>query len=92
MTLLAIRAGFAARAAATSGAITDLRVYSEQDPQVKQLAKTIWPDYDERSEQILTARSAIRWPEKIGTPLLIMHGGADRQVSPLHSFKLATRL
>ena len=92
MTLLALRDGFAARAAATSGAFTDLGAYLEKDLRVKQLVKTIWPDYDKQEEQILATRSAIRWPERIGAPLLMMHGGADRQVSPLQSLSLAIRL
>ena len=37
-------------------------------------------------------RSAVQWPERIAKPVLIMHGGADPQVSPLHALRLATRL
>jgi dipeptidyl aminopeptidase/acylaminoacyl peptidase len=38
------------------------------------------------------ARSALRWPERINTPLLLMHGGADGQVTPLHAIRLANEL
>ena len=92
MTLLALREGFVARAAATFGAFTDLAVYLESDPRAKQSVGAIWPEYEQEKEQILMTRSAIRWPERIGAPLLLMHGGGDRQVSPLHTLKLASRL
>ena len=92
MTFLAIRDGFPARAAATFGGFTDLAAYLHADPRANQLVHSIWPDYDDRQEQILAARSAIQWPERINTPLLLMHGGADRQVSPAQTLSLATRL
>ena len=37
-------------------------------------------------------RSALRWPEALRAPLLVLHGGQDRQISPLQSLRLATRL
>jgi dipeptidyl aminopeptidase/acylaminoacyl peptidase len=34
----------------------------------------------------------MRWPEKINVPVLIMNGGADTDVSPLHAIQLASAL
>jgi dipeptidyl aminopeptidase/acylaminoacyl peptidase len=92
MSLLAARRGFPARAIATRGAITDLGKYLEADASARKLAATIWPDLSAREAEILESRSAIRWPEKINAPLLLMHGGADPQVSPLHAIELAAAL
>ena len=39
---------------------------------------------------MLDARSAIRWPERINVPVLLMNGAADPQVSPSHAMALAT--
>jgi dipeptidyl aminopeptidase/acylaminoacyl peptidase len=39
--------------------------------------------------EIVEARSALRWPEKIGIPLLIMNGADDTGVSPTHARELA---
>jgi dipeptidyl aminopeptidase/acylaminoacyl peptidase len=32
------------------------------------------------------------WPESLGIPLLIMHGGADRRVNPSQSLTIAQKL
>jgi dipeptidyl aminopeptidase/acylaminoacyl peptidase len=92
MAFLAIRDGFPARATATFGGFTDLATYLQADPRANQLVHSIWPDYDDRQQQIIAARSAIQWPERINKPLLLMHGGADRQVSPAQTLSRATRL
>jgi dipeptidyl aminopeptidase/acylaminoacyl peptidase len=53
---------------------------------------SIWPDFANERDAILERRSAIRWADKIQTPLLIMHGGADESVDPTHALKLAIAL
>ena len=92
MCLLALRDGFPARAAATVGAITDIGAYLEHDSRARELAKMIWPDFVETRDAILASRSAQQWPEKLKKPVFLMHGGADPQVDPTHSLKLALRL
>jgi dipeptidyl aminopeptidase/acylaminoacyl peptidase len=52
----------------------------------------VWPDFDEDRNRILQARSALMFVDDLQTPLLILHGGADRTVSPLDSLRLATEL
>lgn len=91
MVFQAIRDGFVARAAATVGAFTDLSELTSSGPGAA-TAKTIWPDFEERRNEIISRRSAIRWPERLGLPLLLMHGSDDRDVSPDQTLQLAAQL
>ena len=43
-------------------------------------------------EESLERLSPIRHLERINVPVLLMHGGGDRQVNPTHTLNLATRL
>lgn len=93
MTLLAVKSGFPARAAATFGAFTDLGALMDAAPsRYEPLIKQIWPDFATRREEILRSRSAQAWPEALTVPLLLMHGGADRDVDPGQTLALATKL
>ena len=93
MTFLAIKAGYRARAAATFGAFTDLSAVMAADPERYQpLIRAIWPDYINRRDEILTSRSAIRWPEALSVPIFLMHGGADRDIDPGQTLALAGAL
>jgi dipeptidyl aminopeptidase/acylaminoacyl peptidase len=92
MNLLAARDGFPARAIAGWGAFTDMAAYIAVDAGARQAVPVIWPAYAANEAAILESRSAIRWPEKINVPVLLMNGGADRQVLPLHALQLATAL
>jgi dipeptidyl aminopeptidase/acylaminoacyl peptidase len=92
MTLLAAKSNFPARAIATFGAITDMDAYLNVDRGALRLAPMIWPNFATERAAIVESRSAQRWPERINIPLLLMHGGADGQVSPLHAIQLAGAL
>lgn len=94
MTYQAIKRGFPVNAAATFGAFTDAQELVDSHPKQYSPAvlKQIWRDYDERKEEIFKTRSAILWAEQLNVPLLIMHGGADRSVTPEQSLNLAQRL
>ena len=92
MVLLALRDQLPVRAAATWGAFTDMKAYVDADPRVQTLLPTIWSDYAKHGEELLRQRSAIAWADRIHVPLLLMHGGADAQVSPDHTLNLAKRL
>jgi dipeptidyl aminopeptidase/acylaminoacyl peptidase len=94
MTYQAVRKGFPVNAAAVFGAFTDARELVDSHPQQYSPAalKQIWPDYEERGDEIFKTRSAALWAEQLNVPLLIMHGGADKSVSPEHSLNLAQRL
>jgi dipeptidyl aminopeptidase/acylaminoacyl peptidase len=92
MTYQAIREHYSMLAAAVYGGFTDIRPLSDPGGRFAQMALTIWPDYRERRSEIAWRRSAIDWAERFDTPVLIMHGGADQDVSPSHALALATRL
>jgi len=91
MVFQAMRDGFPARAAATFGAFTDLDEMTTSG-QGAAMAKTIWPDWDERRNEIIARRSAIQWPERLQLPLLLMHGSEDPQVPPSQTLLLAARI
>jgi dipeptidyl aminopeptidase/acylaminoacyl peptidase len=94
MTYLAVKKNFPANAAAVYGAFTDLEALIKFRPEVyrPQVLKQLWPDYDARKDEILRSRSAVYWPEMLGAPLLIMHGGADWSVNPSQSLTIAQKL
>ena len=92
MSLLAAKHGFPARAMAVWGAITDLGPVLAEDGPERKLGPTIWPGFPGNEAEIVESRSAIRWPEKINIPVLLMNGGADSQVSPLNAIQLASAL
>jgi dipeptidyl aminopeptidase/acylaminoacyl peptidase len=92
MVLQALRDGFAARAAATIGTFTDLAALLHESPPTAALAPQVLPDFEEHRDAHIERRSAIRWVDRIAAPLLIMHGGNDTDVSPVHSLQLAAAL
>ncbi len=91
MVFQAIRDGFAARAAATFGAFTDLDELFATGTGTK-MASKIWPDFPQRRGEIAFRRSAMSWPEKLRLPLLLMHGGKDLDVSATQTLRLAHAL
>ena len=92
MVLQALRDGFRARAAAIVGVFTDLEQYAKEDPKAAALAPQLFPNYETNRAAIIERRSAARWADRITTPLLIMHGGADTSVNPAHALQLAAAL
>ena len=92
MTYQAMRDGYPLRAAAVYGAFTDLRAFIESSAESRAAAPSIWPDFGSNAESIYERRSALQWSEQLNAPLLIMHGGSDRTVSPSQSLALAARL
>ena len=92
MTYQAIRDGFPLRAAAVFGAFTDLGSMVNSKDDLQQMAHTIWPEFETKREEILKRRSAVLWAERVKVPILIMHGGADSQVNPSQSLRMAQQL
>jgi dipeptidyl aminopeptidase/acylaminoacyl peptidase len=94
MTFFAIKKNFPANAAAVFGAFTDLEVLIKDRPEVykPQMLNQLWPNFDSRKDEVFKSRSAVHWPETLGVPLLIMHGGADWSVNPSQSLTIAQKL
>jgi dipeptidyl aminopeptidase/acylaminoacyl peptidase len=93
MVLQALRDGFPARAAATFGAFTDLdSMIAADTTRLAPTARRIWPSWPRNATEIAQRRSALRWPERLRVPLLLMHGADDRQVRPRESVALAAAI
>lgn len=81
MTYLTLKAGIMPNAAVVGAGVTDLVSASAHRPLMEErVYKRRIPDYDARREELLQARSAVCWPEKLNAPLLILHGDADDKV------------
>jgi dipeptidyl aminopeptidase/acylaminoacyl peptidase len=52
------------------------------------------PDWADKREEALEARSAVRWPEKLHRqpPILILHGTGDWRVNPKQALRMAEAL
>ena len=92
MVYQALRDGFPARAAAVYGGFTDFLGLIESVPRMAGAAKMIWPDFEQRRNELAERRSAVMWADRIKAPLLIMHGGDDRDVPPAQALALASKL
>ena len=91
MVYMALRDGFPARAAAVWGAFTDLEPLFASGPQAAG-ADSIWPQYKDNREELYRTRSAIRFADRINTPILIMHGGADEDIPLSQSQRMDAEL
>lgn len=54
--------------------------------------KKVFKNWEKDSLSILEARSAVRWAEEIGAPVLLMHSRLDDRVQCEHALSLAERL
>lgn len=93
MTLLALKAGAEVNAAAIGAPLVDLTLSTGEQGRNEEWLLRAMPDYASKGFTALEARSAPYWiPELRETPLLVMHGDADVDVSVLHSRQLAANL
>jgi dipeptidyl aminopeptidase/acylaminoacyl peptidase len=89
MTYLTIKHDADIQAAVVVGGITDVgQLYADRD---KEMKKTI-RDLVGMDDAEWKKRSANYWPEKIDTPVLILHGEDDRRVDVSQAKKLAQKL
>jgi dipeptidyl aminopeptidase/acylaminoacyl peptidase len=91
MVYQALRDGFPARAAAVYGGFTDMDAMLA-GAQGARMGAAIWPDLATNRAAIVERRSALHWPEKIASPILIMHGADDHSVDPAQSLGMAQAL
>ena len=91
MVYMALRDGFPAKAAAVWGAFTDLESLLASGP-MAQAGAAIWPQYENDRDTLYRTRSALRFAERLKTPILIMHGGADEDIPLSQSQRLDAEL
>jgi dipeptidyl aminopeptidase/acylaminoacyl peptidase len=75
VTMLALQRGAPVNAAATVGGLFDLSALARVRPEIEMLAAGALPGMP--SNVALKTLSAVEWPDRIGVPLLLLHGGAD---------------
>lgn len=81
MTYLALKAGMPVRAAAVTAGVADATGRLRRVPQSDSARAAMERD-----------RSALAWPERLGAPLLLLHGDADSVVPVESSRRLAALL
>jgi dipeptidyl aminopeptidase/acylaminoacyl peptidase len=89
MSMIALRRKFPARAAAVYGLTADFSRLIGKGSPGRAIAPEIWPDFAQDEARIIENRSPLRWAQAIDAPVLIMHGGADRTVSPINALDMA---
>ena len=77
MTYRCIAEGAPITAAATGAGVADLVSTGETRADMDRVFKRFIPGYPDNAGDAFEKRSAIKWPEKINVPLLLMHGDAD---------------
>ena len=100
MTYLAIKRGISVKAAAVIGAVTDVKAWVEERPEMGLVNgneyidgfSKIWPDYEHRAEEHYQARSAVYWADQINVPVLILQSRTDRMVPVSQALRMAEAL
>ncbi|MCU1278806.1 MAG: exported dipeptidyl peptidase, partial [bacterium] len=81
----ALRDGLPVRAAAVSGALADLGHAIKGHPELGQVAAALIPDWSGKRQETIDHRSALRWADRIGVPLLLVHAREDWRVPLIES-------
>jgi dipeptidyl aminopeptidase/acylaminoacyl peptidase len=81
---LAIKQGLRFNAAAVLAGIPDLLAVDKKRPDMQKVFDETIPKISSDRKKALQSRSAIYWPEKITTPLLLIHGVKDDK-APIES-------
>jgi dipeptidyl aminopeptidase/acylaminoacyl peptidase len=95
MTYLSLKNSCRFKAAVVTAGMSDAFETIRSRPAMDSLVfSQLVPGYTVNKEKELQARSAVFWADALckKTPLLIMHGGADRRVSPTQALELVTKL
>ncbi len=92
MTYLALKNQAPVNAAAVSAGPPDLVATAQYRPEMVKVYEQLIPGYSADPAGTTRERSAIDWPEKINTPLLLLQGTADWRVPPDQQLQLAIKL
>ncbi len=93
MTLLAIKHGAKVNAVALGAPLIDLTLSAYEGQKDEAWLQRVLPDYKTQGYHALERRSAPYWLDKlVDTPILLLHGDADKDVSITHSRRFASLL
>lgn len=94
MTYLALTRTDRIAAAIVGSGVADLPDMLSRRPEMGDVFVELIPGYGEKKDEVLAARSAVRWPEKLSkkTPILILAGTADWRVAPKQALDMAAAL
>lgn len=95
MTYLALAKTSHIVAAVVGAGAADLFDGAKRRPEMEtKVYAQLIPNYNQNKERELTARSALRWPEKLykKTPILLLHGSSDWRVHPTEALAMASAL
>lgn len=94
MAYLAVRRSDRFLAMVAESAPTDLPSELEFRPEMERVMAEWIPSYAENRESALRERSVVYWADELapGTSILILHGTADRRVSPGSALDIASKL
>jgi dipeptidyl aminopeptidase/acylaminoacyl peptidase len=93
MTFEAIRNKVAINAAVIDSGVPDVEANGRWRPDmVEHVFKELIPDFDKRASEQYKLRSASLFADQLNTPMLLLHGTADRRADPLDTLKFAAKL
>jgi len=95
MTYLALSRTKRIAAAVVTSGISDMFDSAQARAETMgRLFADLIPGYSDHRDDVLAARSAVRWAEKLNrqTPILLFHGTADWRVSPEQAFAMGVAL
>jgi dipeptidyl aminopeptidase/acylaminoacyl peptidase len=94
MTYLALTRTDRIRAAIVLSGMSDLQESLRSRPEFERIWSNYVPDYSDNKAAAIRQRSAIQWIDRLpaSVPLLLIHGSADGNVSPVQALDMAKAL
>jgi dipeptidyl aminopeptidase/acylaminoacyl peptidase len=94
MTYLALARTDRIAAAVIGSGVSDLPDMLARRPEMEDVFAALIPGYPGNRDEALSARSAVRWPERLSktTPILILAGTADWRVDPRQALAMGAAL
>ncbi len=94
MTYLALRQTPVISAAIVDAGVSDCFALLVQRPEMESVFEELVPGYSTHRDEVLSARSALRWPDQLAadTPLLLIHGDVDERVEVSHAVNMNAAL
>ena len=91
-TFLSMKRGLKFNSVIVVGSVPDLEVGDDRRGGMEALYKELMPDYSINPKLALMNRSANHWPEKINSPILIIHGEKDWRAAVEGPIELTKKL